>query len=84
MTIESAQAFLLWCVVINYGILLLWFLVFWFGHEWMFRLHSRWFHLAKERFDSIHYASMAAYKLGILLFNLTPYVALRLIGLHAS
>jgi hypothetical protein len=84
MTIESAQAFLLWCLVINYGILLLWFLVFWFGHDWIFRLHSRWFHLSKERFDSIHYASMAAYKLGILLLNLTPYVALRLIGLHAS
>jgi len=84
MTIESAQAFLLWCLVINYGILLLWFLVFWFGHDWMFRLHSRWFYLSKERFDSIHYASMVAYKLGILLFNLTPYVALRLIGLHVS
>ena len=84
MTIESALAFLLWCLVINYGILLLWFLVFWFGHDWMFRLHSRWFHLSKERFDSIHYASMAAYKLGILLLNLTPYVALRLIGLDAS
>jgi hypothetical protein len=84
MTIESAQAFLLWCLVTNYGILLLWFLVFWFGHDWMFRLHSRWFYLSKERFDSIHYASMAAYKLGILLLNLTPYVALRLIGLHAS
>ena len=84
MTIESAQAFLLWCLVINYGILLLWFLVFWFGHVWMFRLHSRWFHLSKERFDSIHYASMAAYKLGILLLNLTPYIALRLIGVHAS
>lgn len=84
MTIESAQAFLLWCLVINYGILLLWFLVFWFGHDWMLRLHSRWFHLSEERFDSIHYASMAVYKLGILLLNLTPYVALRLIGLHAS
>jgi hypothetical protein len=58
--------------------------VFWFGHDWMFRLHSRWFHLSKEGFDSVHYASMAAYKLGILLLNLTPYVALRLIGLHAS
>jgi hypothetical protein len=50
----------------------------------MFRLHSRWFHLPKERFDSIHYAFMAAYKLGILLLNLTPYIALRLIGFHAS
>ena len=84
MTVESTQAFLLWCLVINYGILLLWFLAFWFGHDWMFRLHSRWFKLPEERFDSIHYASMAKYKVGILLLNLTPYIALRLIGVHAS
>jgi hypothetical protein len=84
MTVESVQGFLLWCLVINYGILLLWFLVFWLGHDWMFRLHSRWFHLSRERFDSIHYGCMAVYKLGILLLNLAPYVALRLIGLHAS
>ena len=84
MSVESSQGFLLWCVVVNYGILLLWFLVFWFGHDWMFRLHSRWFQMAKERFDSIHYASMATYKIGILLFNLTPYIALRLAGFHAG
>ena len=84
MSAESAQNFLLWCIVVNYGILLLWFLVFWFGHDWIFRLHSRWFQMSKERFDSIHYACMAVYKVGILLFNLSPYVALRLIGLHAG
>src|SRR5580700_535429 len=59
MTLDSVQPFLLRCLVINYGILLLWFLAFWFGHDWMFRLYSRWFQLSKERFDSIHYASMA-------------------------
>ena len=84
MTIETAQGILLWCLVVNYGILLVWFLAFWFGHDWMFRLHGRWFALSRERFDSIHYASMAAYKLGILLLNLTPYIALRLSGFHAS
>ena len=84
MSAESAQDFLLWCIVVNYGILLLWFLVFWFGHDWIFKLHSRWFQMSKERFDSIHYACMAVYKVGILLFNLGPYVALRLISLHAG
>ena len=84
MTAEAALDFLLWCLVINYGILLLWFLVFRFSHDWMFRLHSRWFNMSKERFDSIHYAAMAAYKVGILLLNLVPYVALRLIVLHVS
>jgi hypothetical protein len=84
MSAESAQDFLLWCIVVNYGILLLWFLVFWFGHDWIFKLHSRWFQMSKERFDSSHYACMAVYKVGILLFNLSPYVALRLISLHAG
>jgi hypothetical protein len=83
MTIDAAQGFLLWCLLVNYGILLLWLLVFWLGHDWMLRLHSRWFHMSKERFDGIHYAAMAVYKVGILLFNLTPYVALRLV-LHAN
>jgi hypothetical protein len=50
----------------------------------MFGLHSRWFNFPRERFDSIHYVAMAAYKLGILLLNLAPYLALRLIGLQAS
>ncbi len=83
MTAESAPGFLLWCLLLNYGILLLWFLVFCLGHDWMLQLHGRWFRLSHERFDAIHYASMSMYKIGILLFNLVPYVALRLMLAHA-
>lgn len=72
--------FLLWCALINYGVLLLWFLVFVFAHDWMLRLHGRWFQLSRERFDGIHYAGMAFYKIGILLFILVPYVALWIVG----
>ena len=35
MSIELARNFLLWCTVINYGILLVWFLVFTLAHDWM-------------------------------------------------
>lgn len=79
MNVQVASAFLLWCIVLNYGVLLVWFIAFVAAHRWMFTLHSRWFHLSEERFDGIHYASMAAYKVGILLFNLTPYIALRIL-----
>ena len=27
----------------NYAVLLIWFLVFMFGHDWMFAVLSRWF-----------------------------------------
>lgn len=80
MSIETAQDFFLWCAAVNYGVLLLWFLFFRFAHDWMQRLHGRWFRLSVERFDTLHYACMAIFKLAILLFNLAPYVALRIVA----
>jgi len=82
MNIELARELLLWCLIVNYGVLLCWFLVFWFGHSWMFKLHSRWFRLSEECFDSIHYLGMSVYKIGILLLNLSPYLALRIMAGH--
>jgi len=84
MDASSLKAFLLWCMVINYVILLGWFGAFVFAHSWMYRLHSRWFRIPEERFDFIHYAGMAAYKIGILLFNLAPFVALLILGSHGG
>ncbi len=80
MNLAIARDVLLWCTAINYGVLLCWFLVFVFAHDWMFRLHGRWFRLPVEQFDAIHYAAMAVYKIGILLLNLVPYVALLIVA----
>ncbi|MGD9041295.1 MAG: hypothetical protein PVH82_16770 [Desulfobacteraceae bacterium] len=43
-------------------------------------MHSKWFNLSVERFDAIHYAGIAAFKMGLWLFILAPYLALRIIG----
>jgi hypothetical protein len=43
-------------------------------------MHTRWFKLSVETFDAIHYAGMATYKIGVLLFNLVPLLALYLIA----
>lgn len=75
---------LLWCAVINYTVLLVWFVFFRFAHDWIYRLHGRWFRLSTEQFDSIHYGGMAVYKIGILLFNVVPYAALLIIGRDSS
>jgi len=80
MTIETLRDALLWCAVINYGVLLVWFLFFTFAHDWIHRLHDRWFRLSVEHFDALHYVGMTVYKIGIILFNLVPYVALRIVG----
>lgn len=80
MSIEAIRNFLLWCTVINYGVLLVWFLFFVFAHEWMLHFHGRWFRLSREQFDALHYAGMMILKIGTILFNLVPYVVLRIIG----
>jgi hypothetical protein len=80
MTEEHARAVLLWCTLINYGVLILWFLAFLTAHDLLYRWHARWFRISSEAFDAIHYGGMAVYKVGILLLNLVPYVALTLVG----
>jgi len=71
---------LLWCVGLNYAVLFIWFVVFVFAHEWIYGMHRRWFKLPVETFDAIHYAGLAVYKIGILLFNLVPFVALCMVS----
>lgn len=78
MIIAIVRDALLWCAIINYGILLLWFLVFILAHDWMYLFHGRWFHLTVDQFDMVHYAGMAIFKIGIILLNLVPYIALHL------
>ena len=80
MMFQFARDFLLWCAIFNYVVLLAWFAAFVFAHHWMRKLHGRWFHFSDERFDSIHYTGMAVYKIGILLFNVAPYLALCVLG----
>jgi len=80
MSLALVRDALLWCTLIDYGILLVWWLFFMLAHDWMYRLHSRWFHLSREQFDALHYAGMAIFKVGILLLNLVPYIALCIVG----
>jgi hypothetical protein len=80
MGIESVRDMLLWCTIINYAVLVVWFLVFKQAHGWLFRLHAQWFRVSEEQFDSLHYTGMMVYKIGVLLLNLVPYLALRIVG----
>ena len=80
MAIEELRSVLGWCTLINYAILLFWFAVFVFAHDRLHRLHGRWFAMSGEKFDSVHYTLMGVFKLGILLFNLVPYLSMRIAG----
>lgn len=76
MDTEFLCRFLLWSLAVNYVVLLVWFFAFAFARDGIRRLHGRWFRFSDETFDVIHYAGITAYKIGILLFNLAPLIAL--------
>ena len=80
MTLETVRAVLAWCTVINLVLFIWWFLFFALAHDWMYRFHGKWFKVSTEKFDTLHYAGMALFKMGILLFNLVPYLAMRIVG----
>jgi hypothetical protein len=80
MTIEIMRKILAWCAVMNIALLVWWFIFIAFAHDWAFKLHSKWFNISRETFDAIHYAGMAFFKLGTLLFILIPYFALHIVG----
>ena len=48
--------------------------------RWLKILTSKWFKISVETFDAIHYSGMALFKTAVFLFNLAPYLALRIVG----
>jgi len=80
MSIHDLKIVLLWCTVINYAFLYIWFGIFLFAHDCVYRLTTRWFKFSVETFDALGYAGIVLYKIGIVLFNLVPLIALYLLS----
>jgi hypothetical protein len=80
MTLEIIRDMLAWCTVINMIILLLWVIAFLNARDWMYSIHRKWFALSEEAFDIAHYAGMGLFKTAFIVFNLVPYLALRIVG----
>ena len=80
MTMELVRDTLGWCALINIGFLFFWWIMFMLARDFIYRMHSKWFKMSEESFNKIHYVGMAIYKLMIFIFNLVPYLALRIVG----
>lgn len=76
MDLETLKSVLLWVTLMNWALLLYWGLIFIFARNFIYRLHTRWFRISEQQFDAIHYTGMALYKLAIVLFAFTPWLAL--------
>ena len=81
MDIRKLTRFLLWCTIINGGLLIVSFAVFAIaGTEFVYQMHGQWFAVPRETFNATLYMFLGTYKIAILVFNLVPYVALRIVA----
>ena len=74
--ISMVKELLLWSALINYAILIVWFGVFVFFHDFLYAMHGRWFDIEKKSFDALHYGGMAIYKILVLVFNIVPLIVI--------
>jgi hypothetical protein len=58
MTVESLSSALLWCVVFNYALILVWAMTYRLAREQVYRQWGRWFRLSGEQVDSLSFTVM--------------------------
>ena len=77
-TIEAAREFLGWCSVINIGLLIFSgiFVVLFRGPISL--IHAKMFNLDESNISRAYFQYLAQYKIAIIVFNIVPYFALRI------
>jgi hypothetical protein len=79
MNIEKLRYLLLWCTILNYGFVIVWFLLVVLARRPLYAIWRKWFHLSEEQFDRLNFTGIMLYKIGILMFNLVPLFALLIV-----
>jgi hypothetical protein len=81
MDMRKLTRFFLWCTIINGALLIVSFAVFAIGGtEFVYEMHGKWFAVPPETFNAILYLFLGIYKVAILIFNLVPYAALKIVA----
>lgn len=80
MAIETLTTFLGWCLIINVGLLLFSALMIMFASKKISNIHSRMFGLEAADLRLSYFQYLGHYKIAILVFNLVPYIALKILA----
>ena len=78
ISIDTAREFFGWCTVINIGILLIATIFIAFARNTVSNIHSKLFKLSDADLSRSYFQFLGQYKLAIYVFNLVPYIALRI------
>jgi hypothetical protein len=78
--IAVVTEFLGWCSIINGCILAFATLMLSFAGGWPKKIHSQLSKVSMQQLDSQYFSFLANYKLAILVLNIVPYIALKIMA----
>lgn len=78
--VNELTSFLGWCTVINLGFYLLSALFVFVFKNFTISLHSKISGVEASELPRMYFNFLGNYKIGILLLNFVPYIALKLMG----
>ena len=76
--LDAVAEILLRCFLFSFAILIVWFMSYVVGGDWIYGIHSKWFDLSKHEFALMNYYGMALLKLCAIVFFLLPYGSIKL------
>ena len=79
-SIEVLTTFFGWCSVINIGVLVFTTVVLMLMKDAISSIHAKLFGVNQENLPLIYFGYLGNYKVAILVFNLVPYLALKLMA----
>ena len=84
MSLKTLKTFFFWMTVINFLILLISTVGVVALTQEMKVIHSRMFHVPSDELSQIYLEYLAWYKLLWMIFNLVPYISLRVMLAHTG
>ena len=79
-SLDSLTRFLGWCSVINLGFLIFASLAVTLMRSQLLSIHGKMFGLGEADLSRAYFQYLAQYKIAIFVFNLVPYIALKIVA----
>jgi Family of unknown function (DUF6868) len=80
VSIEVLATFFGWCSVVNISLLLVAAVALILARDPISRIHAKLFGISQKDLSLVYFEYLGHYKVAILVFNLVPYLALRLMA----
>lgn len=80
MSMQAVREVLGWCALLNLGFLAFAGLVLMLASAPIKRLHGRMLGLSEDDLSRAYFQYLAQYKIAVFVFNLAPYLALRIVA----